>query len=139
MAQLKSYVEFNAKKEKQKKEAERNGDKDGKALYKLMNIDVYGKAMVNVRNKIDVRLTSNKNGYLKWTSRPSYMLQKRLENDLVAIHKSKITLKLNKLAYVGVSMVDWSKVLMYELHYDYIKNKYGSNSRILFTIADFDL
>ena len=40
-------------------EAEKNGDKDGKALYKLMNNAAYGKAMENLRNRIDVRPLSN--------------------------------------------------------------------------------
>ena len=57
------------------------------------------------------------------------------DNYLVAIRKNKITLKLpTKLpAYFRMCILDLSKVLMYEFHYDYIKNKYGSNSRPLFT------
>ena len=56
--------------------------------------------------------------------------------DLVAIRKSKITLTLNKPAYIGMYMFDLSKVLMYEFHYDYIKNKYGNKSRLLCTDTD---
>ena len=84
---LKQYVDFNTKK---RIEAETNGDKDGKALYKLMNDSVYGKMMENIRNRIDVRLVSNKKDYLKWTSKPSYMSHKIFYNDLVVIHKKKI-------------------------------------------------
>ena len=56
---------------------------------------MYGKTVENLRNKIDVRLTSNEKVHLKWTSKPSYMSQNVFDNDLVVIHKSKITLKLN--------------------------------------------
>ena len=70
---LKQHVEFNTQK---RLEAEKNGDKDGKALYKLMNNAVYGKTMENLRNRIDVKLVSNKKDYLKWTSKPSYMSYK---------------------------------------------------------------
>ena len=56
-------------------EAEQNGEEDRKALYKLMNNDVYGKTMESVRNRIDVRVMSNGKGYLKWTSKPNYMSQ----------------------------------------------------------------
>ena len=89
--------------------------------------------MENVRNRIDVKLVSNKKDYLKWTSKPSYMSHKIFDNDLVAIRKNKVTLTLNKPAYIGMCILELSKVLMYEFHYDYIKNKYGNNSRILFT------
>ena len=65
---LKPYVEFNTQKII---ETEKNGDKDGKALYILMNNAVYGKTMENLRNRIDVNLESNKNNYLKQTSKPS--------------------------------------------------------------------
>ena len=60
---LKQYVEFNTQ---ERIEAEKNGDKDGKALYKLMNINAaYERTMENVRNRIDVKLLSNKKDYLK--------------------------------------------------------------------------
>ena len=130
---LKQCVEFNTQK---RIEAEKNGDKDGKALYKLMNNAVYGKTMENLRNRIDVKLVSNKKDYLKWTSKPSYMSHKIFDNDLVAIRKNKVTLTLNKPAYIGMCILELSKVLMYEFHYDYIKNKYGNNSRLLFTDTD---
>ena len=101
-----------------------------------MNNDVYGTTMENIRNRIDVKLVSNKKDYLKWTSKPSYMSHKIFDNDLVAIRKNKVTLTLNKPAYIGMCILELSKVLMYEFHYDCIKNKYGNNSRLLFTDTD---
>ena len=61
------------------------------------------------------------------------MSHKIFDNDLIAIRKNKVTLMLNKPAYIGLCILELSKVLMYEFHYDYIKNKYGNNSRLLFT------
>ena len=55
---------------------------------------------------------------------------------MVAIRKNKVTLTLNKPAYVWMCILDLSKVLTYEFHYDYIKNKYDNNSKLLFTDAD---
>ena len=52
------------------------------------------------------------------------------------MRKNKVTLALNKPAYVGIFILGFSKVMMYEFHYDYIKNKYGNNSRLLFTDTD---
>ena len=58
--------------------------------------------MENVRNRIDVKLVSNKKDYLKWTSKPSYMSHKIFDNDLVAICKNKVTstLNLHRLEFV---------------------------------------
>ena len=64
------------------------------------------------------------------------MSQKMFDNGLVAIRKSKVTLMLNKPTYVCMCILDLSRLLMYEFHYDYIKNKYGNNSRLLFTDTD---
>ena len=90
----------------------------------------------NLRNRTDVRLVRNKKGYLKWASKSRYMSQKIFDNDLVAIRKSKVTLTLNKLAYVKICILHLGKVLMYKSHYDYIKNKYSNNSRLLFIDND---
>ena len=49
------------------------------------------------------------------------MSQKIFNNDLVAIRKMKVTLTLSKSAYVGMCIIDWSKVLIYKLHYSYVK------------------
>ena len=91
---------------------EKNNDKDGKALCKLMNNAIYGKAMENLGNRISVQLVNNEKDYLKCTSKPSYMSHKMFDNNLVAICKSKLTLKLNKLAYIKMCILELSKVLI---------------------------
>ena len=63
---LKAFVELNIQK---RTETENNGDKDGKALYTLMNNAFYNKVIENLRNKIDVRLVSKKKDYVKYTSK----------------------------------------------------------------------
>ena len=60
------------------------------------------------------------------------MLHKIFDNTLVGIRKSKVSLKLNKPTFIGVCILGLSKVLMYEFHYDYIKNKYDNKSKLLF-------
>ena len=64
------------------------------------------------------------------------MSKKIFDNDLATIHKNKVTLILNKPAYVGMCILELSKLLMYEFHFDYIKNEYCYNSRLLFTDTD---
>ena len=60
------------------------------------------------------------------------MSQKLFDNNLVGIRQSKVTLKYNKPAHVGVCILDFSKVLMYKFRHYYIKNKYDNNSRLVF-------
>ena len=101
-----------------------------------MNNALYGKTIENVRKRIDVGIVNDKKYYRKWTSKPSYLLHEIFNNNLVAIIKSKVTLKLNKQPYVGMCILELSKVLMCEFHYDYIKNKYDNKSKLLFTDTD---
>ena len=112
----------------------KNNEKDGKALYKLMNNAMYKKTMENLTNKIDVRLVNNKKDY--WTSKPSHMLHKIFDHNLVAICKSQVKWKLSKAPYTGMRILEMSKVLMYEFHYNYIKNEYDNKSKLLFTDTD---
>ena len=74
--------------------------------------------------------------YKKCTSKPSYMSHKVFDNNLVMIRKSKLALRLNKSSYIGICILQLSKVLMYEFHYDYIKNKYDNKSKLLFANTD---
>ena len=64
------------------------------------------------------------------------MPQKLFDNNLFTIRKSNVTLTLNRPAFVGICIWVLSKVSLYEFHYDYIENKYGNNSRLLFTDTD---
>ena len=100
-----------------------------------MNNAVYGQKMGNLRNRIDVKLVSNKKDYIKWTFKPSFMSRKIFEKDLIAICKNKVTLTPNKPAYVGMCILELNKVSMCEFHYDYIENKYCNNSELLFTVT----
>ena len=63
---------------------------------------------------IDVRLLNKERDYLKWTSKPSYMLHKIFDNHLVAMHKIKVVLMLNKPTYVGMCVLGFIKLLMHE-------------------------
>ena len=86
----------------------KNDDKDGKALYKLMNNAVFGKTMKNLRNRIDIKLVSNKKDYLKCTSKRNYVSLKICDNDLVPVRKNKVTLTLSKPAYIGMCILELS-------------------------------
>ena len=89
-----------------------------KAWYKLLDNAIYRKKNEKLRNRIDEKVVNNEKDYLKYTSKPSQMLHKIFDNNLVAIHKSKLALKSNKSAYIGMCILKLSKVLKYEFHYD---------------------
>ena len=80
----------------------KNGEKCEKVPFKILSHVVYGKAMENLRSRIDVKLVNKEEDYLPWTSKPSYESQKIFDNDLVAIHKDKYILTLNKTRYVVI-------------------------------------
>ena len=64
------------------------------------------------------------------------MLDKRFDNNLFAIRKSKITLTLDKYVYIEMCILEFSKVVIYEFHFDNVKNKYDNNSKLLFSDID---
>ena len=88
---------------------------------------VYGKAMENIENRINLRLVMNEKD-LKIDIKANLYGQK--------ICKREVTLAINKPAYFWTCVLGLSKVLMYEFYYDDIKNKYGNDSRLLFTDTD---
>ena len=92
--------------------------------------------MENIRKRVDVRLVTSKEKLLKLASKPTYVSSKIFNENLVAVHKIKETLTLNRQAYVGMCILDLSKTLMYDFHYNYIKQKYGKRVKLLFTDTD---
>ena len=101
-----------------------------------MNNSVFGKTMENIRKRVDVRLVTSKEKLLKLASKPTYVSSKIFNENLVAVHKIKETLTLNRPAYIGMCILDLSKTLMYDFHYNYIKHKYGDKAKLLFTDTD---
>ena len=92
--------------------------------------------MENLRKRVDVRLVTDEKKLTKLASKPTYVSSKIFNENLVAVHKIKETLTLNRPAYVGMCILDLSKTLMYDFHYNYIKKKYGDKARLLFTDTD---
>ena len=127
---LEQYIDFNTEK---RKNAKNSFEKD---FFKLMNNSVFGKTMENIRKRIDVRLVTDSEKLIKWASKPTYVSSKIFNENLVAVHKIKEKITLNRPAYVGMCILDLSKVLMYDFHYNYIKNNYGDKARLLFTDTD---
>ena len=90
--------------------------------------------MENLQKRINAELINNAKDYIRCVSRPNFISQKVFSKNFVAVHKIKPVLILNKPIYVGFSIPDLNKTLMYEFHYKYIKSKF--DAKLMFTDTD---
>ena len=127
---LKPYIDKNTNLRAQ---AKNDFEKD---FFKLMNNSVFGKTMENIRNRVNVKLVNTGEQFKKLTAKPNYDSRKIFNENLVSVHMKKTSLTMNKPVYLGMSILDLSKILMYDFHYRYIKKKYGSKAKLLFTDTD---
>ena len=107
-AWLKSYIDMNTE---LRKKAKNEFEKD---FFKLMNNAVFGKTMENVRNHRDVKLITSDKRRKRLVSEPKYHSHKTFSDHLMAIEMKKTRVKMNKPLYLGLSILDISKTLMYE-------------------------
>ena len=101
-----------------------------------MNNSVFGKTMKNVRNHRDIKLVTTEKQRRKLVSEPNYHTTKHFSENLLAIEMKKTKVKMNNPVYLGMSILDISKTLMYEFWYDYIKPKYEDRAKLLYTDTD---
>ena len=100
---------------KLRKEAKNEFEKD---FFKLMNNSVFGKTMENVRKHRDIKLVTTEERRIKLISEPNYHTRKHFSDNLLAIEMEKTKVKMNKPVYLGMSILDISKIPMYEFWYD---------------------
>ena len=127
---LKPYIDKNTNLRTQ---AKNNFEKD---FFKLMNNSVFGKTMENIRNRVNVKLVNTGEQFKKLVSKPNYESRKIFNENLVSVHMKKTSLTMNKPVYLGMSILDLSKTVMFDFHYNYIKPKYGKQAKLLFTDTD---
>ena len=109
-----------------------------KDLFKLMNNSVFGKTMENLRKRVDVKLVraDEDDRLRRLIASPSYARANIFDNDLTAIQMHKSRLLLNRPVYVGMSVLDLSKHLMYDFYYNELKKQYGEHCQLLYTDTD---
>ena len=114
-AWLKPYIDMNAE---LRKVAKDDFEKD---LFKLMNNAVFGKTMENIRKHRDIKLVTADKKRNKLVSEPNYHTINYISEDLSMIEMNKLKVKMNKPIYLGLSILEISKILMYEFWYNYMK------------------
>ena len=107
-----------------------------KDLFKLMNNSVFGKTMENIRKHKDIKLVTTDKKRSKLVSEPNYHTINLISKDLSIIEIKKTKVKMNKQIYLGLSILDISKILMYEFWYDYMKPKYGNDVKLCYMDMD---
>ena len=95
-----------------------------KDFFKIMNNSIFGKTMKNVRKHRDINLVTTEEKRGKLVSEPNYHTAKHFSKNWLAIEMKRTKVKMNRPIYLGMSILDISKILIYELWYDYIKPKY---------------
>ena len=127
---MKEYIDFNTR---LRTAVKNDFDKD---FYKLMNNSVFGKTMENIRRHRNIKLVNNKEDYLKTVMRPNFKSGTLLGPDLMGCEMGKVKVMMNKPVYLGQAILDLSKLIMYEFHYDYMLPKYRENIKLCYMDTD---
>ena len=116
-----------------RKDAKNAFEKD---FFKLMNNSVFGKTIENIRKRQSVEIMDDRKKALKLSSKPNFDRVTIFDEHLVAVHMKKTEVYFNKPIYVGQAILDLSKTLMFDFHYNFIRKKYGNKAELLFTDTD---
>ena len=116
-----------------RKEAKNAFEKD---FFKLMNNSPFGKTIENIRKRQNVILVDDRKKALRLTSKPNFDRATIFDEHLVALHMKKTEVYFNKPIFVGQAILDLSKTLMFDFHYNYIRKKYNNKAELLFTDTD---
>ena len=107
-----------------------------KDFFTLMNNSVFGKTIENIRKRQNVILVDDKAFALKLSSKPNFERSTIFDENLITCHMKKTKVYFNKPIYVGQAILDLSKTLMFDFHYNYIRDKYGDRAELLFIDTD---
>ena len=97
---------------------------------------MFGKSIENTRGHIDVRIVTKPETFQRLVASPLYLEGVEFNDGLMGVKLQRTTVCLNKPIYVGFTVLDLSKLLMYNFHYQFIKPLYMERARLLFTDTD---
>ena len=129
-AWLKPRIDMNTELRKQ---AKNYFEKDS---FKLKNNSVFSRTFTNVRKQRDIKLVTTDKKRNQLLLGPNYHTTKWFAENLLAIEMKKTKVKMNKPVYLGFSILEISKTLIYEFWYDYMQQKYGDNVKLCYMDTD---
>ena len=107
-----------------------------KDFFKLMNNAFFGKTMENVRTRRNIDIVSNDGQHLnRLTAKPTFKSVTEISEDICAVERIKATVTMNKPIYLGLCVLDLSKVLMYNFYHNKLKQLFPT-VKLLFTDTD---
>ena len=106
-----------------------------KEFFKLMNNSVFGKTMENLRKRVSIELVKDADRAEKLVMKPNFADLKIFDEFLIAIKMKKTRVVMNKPIFAGMTILDLSKLLMFNFHYEYVKKKW-KNVSVLYTDTD---
>ena len=102
-----------------------------KYFFKLMNNAVFGKTMENVRKHRDVKLVTTERSKNYFVSESNCDTTKFFTVfQSISNRNEKTEILMNKPVYLGLSIQELSKILMYEFWYDYVKLKHCEKAKL---------
>ena len=107
-----------------------------KDFFKLMNNSVFGKTMENIRKHRNIKLVTTEEKYLHMVIKPNFKSGVLFGENLMGCEMGKIKVVMSKLVYLGQVILDLSKIVMYEFHYDYMIPKYGDRLKLCYIDTD---
>ena len=134
---LKPYIELNTR---LRAESQNKFEKD---FFKLMNNSVFEKTMEDIRKRVNIKLVSEPSVFKKNVAKVTYkksvvfVSDEQKEDYFVEMNMKRFTIILEKCIYTGFSVLDLSKLWMYDFHHNYILKKYGPE-KVKLGITDTD-
>ena len=118
---LRKYMRLNSRLRRQATNAfERN-------QYKLMNNSIFGKSLQNNRKHLNISLVTQWKQAQRLIAKPNFHRASVFGKDLVAIHMKKTSVTLNQPIYIGFTVLELAKEMVWDFHYNFVQKHLKAN------------